>query len=180
MSSKGINLLGDKKQISLTPAIKKLYTLRLIAVGLLFTVSAVSIMLFLLIALSPLPGLQKQEQEALRILSEHHPDMAKFYLVNERLKASNVILEKRRNFDKTFETVEKQMPSGLSITALTIRDKDMSITVTSGSLSSLDKFLNNLSVLVEESEDFSNATLTNFIVNQQQNTFSLTVSLVMI
>src|SRR5258706_16470793 len=111
----GINLLGNKKQISVSPAIKKLRLVRGIAIILLSFVAFSSMVLFLLIAFSPLPALQKQEQNAIQTLAQYHPDVAKIALVNDRLDTSSQIVNKRNNFDQVLLSVRNQMPTELSV-----------------------------------------------------------------
>lgn len=176
--SKGINLLGNEKQISAKPASKRLNLLRTVAIGLLFSISAVSITFFILILLSPLPALKKQEEGALATLSQSHPDVAKLLFIDDRLKSSKAIITKRINFDESLDKVLKKMPGGIAITALTMNKETVSITVTSSSLANLDTFLNNLVTSVDKKEDFSKITLVNFITNETNSQFILTVDIV--
>src|SRR5260370_33643640 len=99
--NKGINLLKTEKKISVAVASQKLNIIRLIAVGLLFATSALSTVLFLLIVLSPLPDLQKQEKTLLATISQSHPDIAKLFLINDRLKSSDTIINKRNKFEQS-------------------------------------------------------------------------------
>src|SRR6266403_164076 len=142
--NKGINLFKAERKISVNVASQKLTILRFVAVGLLFITSAFSIVLFLLIYLSPLPDLQKQEKTLLTTLSTSHPDIAKLFLINDRLKSSENIINKRKNFDQLLELVRQRMPSDVSIAAMTMNKETISITVLSSSMVSLDNFLNNL------------------------------------
>lgn len=172
-----INLLKTKKQTAATSSIKELFLLRWIAIGLLFVISSLSIILFLLIALSPLPRLQKQRENDLRTLSSYHPEMAKFYLIEERLKSSGLILDKRRNFDELLTTLIDQIPNQLSVMSFSLKDKNISITVNSTSLSSINTFFEDLVALVDSKKAFSSVVLADLTVNQQQNSFSATVNL---
>lgn len=176
--SKGINLLGAEQRISVKIGSRKLKLLRAAGVWLLFGISAASIALFLLIALSPLPTLQKQEQDALNKLSAYHPDVAKLLLVEDRLKGSEAILAKRTDFDLTLDKIKEKMPEGASITGLKMDSKEISVTVTSSSLASLDTFLNNLIAAVEAKEDFSKITLTRFLSSGVNTTYTLTITVV--
>lgn len=173
--SKGINLLGAEKQISVKKASRKIKLVRTVAIGLLFGVSGLSIVLFLLIALSPLPSLQKQEQNALNTLVQYHPDVAKLFLVKERIKASELILATRSNFDQTLNKITEKIPGNATITGLTMNTDEISVTVTSTSLASLDTFLNSLVAATEAKEYFSKVILTKFLTNPGNSTYSLTV-----
>jgi Tfp pilus assembly protein PilN len=176
--SKGINLVGSEKQISVKIGSKKIKLLRMISLSLLFGVSGLSIILFLLIALSPLPSLQKQEQSALQTLSQYHPDIAKHMLVEERLKNSEIILAKRSVFDQTLIKIKNKLPPDATITGITMNSGEISLTVTSTSLVVLDTFLNNLITAAEQKEDFSKVILSKLTTSEGGNTYSLTIKVV--
>ena len=63
--SNNINLIGDKNRKVVSPLVKHATVLRFFAMTFLFSVSVSSMILFLLIAFSPLPALQQQEQKQL-------------------------------------------------------------------------------------------------------------------
>ena len=178
--SKGINLLGAEQQISAKMGIgsRKLKILRAVAVWMLFGISGASIALFLFIALSPLPTVQQEEQKVLATLSEHHPDIAKLLLINDRIKGSETILAKRTDYEQTLDKIKNQMPIDTSITGLTMNSQEISVTVTSAPLASLDTFLNNLIAATESKKDFSRITLTRFFSNETTRSFSLTITVV--
>lgn len=175
--NRGINLLREKKQVTLSPALKKLRILRIIALGFLFTISCFSIILFLLIALSPLPSLQQQEKNSLSTISQYHPDMARLELIVDRLKSSMVIIQNRNNFDQTLSEVRDMMPNGLTIVALNMQEKKISLTVTSQSLTSMDTFITNLTNSVDEKKNFSQVFLAGLITDEQRKLYTLTIDL---
>ncbi len=178
--SKGINLLGAEQQISAKMGIgsRKIKILRASAVWLLFGISGASIALFFFIALSPLPSVQQEEQKSLATLSQYHPDIAKLLLIDDRVKGSETLLAKRSDFDLTLDKIKNKMPAGTSITGLSMDSQEISITVTSSSLESLDTFLSNLITATEEKKDFSKITLTRFFSNEVTKDFSLTITVV--
>jgi hypothetical protein len=176
--SKGINLIESEKKVSVKPASGRLNLLRSIAIAVLFSTSAISIILFILILLSPLPALKKQEENSLAQLAQSHPDVAKLLLVEDRLKSSNAIISKRTNFDELLNKVLAKIQNGLVDTALNLNKEKLTVTVTSNSLQNLDLFLNNLVTSVDKKEDFSKITLVNFITNETGNQFTLTVDII--
>jgi hypothetical protein len=172
-----INLLGQKKQKLDNATIRRLKIFRMVAIGMLFCVSAFSIILFILIALSPLPALKEQEQQSLTTLSGYHPQVAKLILVDDRLKTTFQLLSQRPNFNKMFNAVSEKMPSGLIVTGLTIEGENISVTVSSASLPDLDTFLNNLLTAAESKKDFSKVILTTLFLNEDTTAYVMTVTL---
>lgn len=175
--SNGINLLGKRNQVAVTPAARRLWRVRLIAIWALFGISGLSIILFLLIALSPLPSLLQQEKKALLTLSSQHQEIAKLLFLQDRLQTTSKIIAKRSDFDAKLQAVQNQMPPGIEITAMSIDSEGITVTVSSPSLSLLDTFTNNLLQNVEEKRDFSEVVMSKLLTNQQKNTFSMTMSL---
>ncbi|HZE87752.1 MAG TPA: PilN domain-containing protein [Methylomirabilota bacterium] len=178
--NRSINLLGTKSQVPLAPAPRKLRILRLSAVVLLFGISAASISLFFLIAFSPLPTLQKQEQTDLTTLAGYHQNIVKLLLINDRLQTSALLLHKRTNYDQILDRLRSRMPSGLTITAMSMTKDNISVTVTSTSLALLDTFITNLMDAVTAKKDFAQVTLTNLFTESDTHTFNLTISVVML
>ena len=178
--NKGINLLGEKKQKPLSPVLRKIEVLRVVAIGLLFTVSSASVILFLLIFLSPLPALQQKEKEALSAIAQYHNDIGKMQLIDDRLKSSAIIIKKRNNFDEKLSTIYNVMPQDLSVTGLVMREKDVEITVSSSSLSSLEKFIENLTKDSEEKKNFSEVSLKSLVTDEKKRVFVLIVNLVVL
>lgn len=178
--SKGINLLKTEKKISVSPASAKVYVARLIAIIILFGISAISIILFLLILLSPLPNLQNQEKNLLATAANSHPDMAKLVFIKDRVKSSQTIINNRQHFDQSLGLIQKRMTSDLQITELSMNKGKLAVTVASTSLSSLNDFLNKLADAVDTKQDFSKITLTNYLADETGNKYSVTVEVVML
>lgn len=176
--SKGINLLGAEQRISAKIGSQKLKILRATAVWSLFGISGASIVLFLLIALSPLPSLQKQEQDVRAALAQHHPDVAKLLLVNDRLKGSEEILARRGSFNQTLDAIQAKMPEDTEITGLVMNDKEISVTISSASLASLNTFMDRIVAATEAKEDFSKVTLIDFFTNQNVNSYIVKIEVV--
>ena len=169
--SKGINLLGEKKKKIITPGLRKLQILRLIASGLLFIVAACAIVLMILISFSPLPKLRQQENISRLNLSHYHDDMAKIQIIQDRIKIISDLLTKRSMADEKIDLIKSNTPNNVTIKSLTIDKSTISVVVTSSSLLPIDTFLNNLINRTGNKKDFSNVTLTSFIRQDVDNTY---------
>jgi Tfp pilus assembly protein PilN len=175
-----INLLPSKKQAPSTAATRRAGRVRLFAMLLLFGVSAASIVLFLLIALSPLPTLQQQERNAIATLSQYRTDIAKLLLVTDRLRASDKLLAKRKDFASALQAVQSRMPDGVTITEINMTRDTVSVTVTSTSLSLIDTFLNSLVNAQVAKKDFKDVSMSKLMVDEAKDAFTVTVQVVML
>jgi len=172
----GINLLGNKKKASSMQSSPRLRLLRKGAILLLFSISCASIILFILITFSPLPALQKQEEQAIFQMTKRHTDIAKLILVNDRLTGSSKILASRPDFAKAIDAIKKIMPGGVDIVAVNLIKNSVSVTVESKSLVLIDTFFTNLISVVNAKKDFSQLTLTNFFFHDQKDSYAVTVT----
>lgn len=176
-----INLLQDKKknQASILPT-GAMYTLRFSAVSLLFIVSVSSIILFILISLSPLPKLKQQEQLALANLSQYHTDMLKLFLIKERTGVIQGILAKRTSYDTVLNAIQTKLPYGVEVRAMNIEKDTVLLTVSSGSLELLSTFIDSLTQLVTEKKTFSQITMSHLSIEQERKTYSVTLALLLL
>lgn len=176
--SSGINLLVEKKKKTVHPIVTKLIALRFFAVGMLFFVSVLSVILFLLISLSPLPQLKRQEQAVKDNLSAFHTQIAKLLVINERSDTISSIMSKRTAFDKTIDFIKSKLPAGVHLDSLTMGREAVSVTVSSKSLHALDTFINTLVDSAEKKEKFTKVTLTSLSALETKNDYTLTLNLI--
>lgn len=178
--SRGINLLSAEQQLSAKIGSQKVKILRAVTLWSLFSISAISVVLSILIALSPLPLLQQQEQNVRVSLSAYHQDMAKLLLISDRLKGSEQILTTRSRFDQILEKIQERLPDDAEISGLTLNTSEIEVTVTSPSLVAIDTFLNNMVSAADEKKDFSRVILHRFFTNEETNAFFVTVEVVIL
>jgi hypothetical protein len=176
--NEGINLLLDPKKSSGPSALfRRLQKVRLFAVGLLFLVSVVSVILFILVTISPLPTLQKQEQFLRQSLTASKDDIAKLNIVEAQTDIIDQLVNKRQSIDKPISLVQSKMTSDMSVTEIQTDKATMSLTVESSSLQSLDTFLNALAAYVQSKNTFSNVTLVDLTTDESTNQYAVTVQL---
>lgn len=172
-----INLLGNKQKESSPKASRRLKIMRGIAVGLLFTVSVSSMILFILIALSPLPQLQKQEKNYLFTLSQYNQEVIKLALIKDRLTAIDSLLTTRKSYDAVIASIRSKMPPGVKIIEMNVGQKNISLTVSSTSLQLLNTFADTVTRAAEENKEYTQVILSDLSETNQNNNFLLTVSL---
>lgn len=170
----GINLLGTKKE-NAVKNLPKVRLLRRIAVILLVSISAISVILFLLILFSPLPALQKEEKHAITVLSASHTDIAKLILVKDRLESSKSIISHRSTYEQNLLKIMDTMPDGVTIIEMGMKEKKISLRVSSNSLALLDTFITGLVHATMEKKEFSDVTMIDLESSDQRNTYLMTI-----
>lgn len=178
--SEGINLLDPNKQSTSSAILRRLRTMRVVMIGLLFFVSVASVMLFILVTLSPLPSLQKQEQSLRLTLAQSKNDMIKFSWVSEQASTIDTILANRHTIDQTIDLILSKLPSDTTVTAIQVQKNSMSLTIESQSLQSLDTFITNLIGIVQGKKVFSQLNLTDLSIDSTNNAYSMTIQMVLL
>jgi len=173
-----INLLRPKKE-GLGGLKNAQNILRILSLVLLFLTFFSSIVLFLLKLNSPLSSAKKEEDSILLRLSSLKSKMAQFLIIEERLTNISEIIAKRPYWNKTIEMLEKEKPQDVSINMLSLNKKNLSLTVSSYSLLSLDELLNNLIKITLNKKVFTNLILNSMTLdkNSGKYTFSIVANL---
>src|SRR5260221_116547 len=109
--NEGINLLEPNKNTRASMFLHRLHTMRVVTVGLLFIVSVSSVILFILVALSPLPTLQRQEQYLRQTLSASKSNIVKLALVKGQTDSIDRLLTQRHMLDQPIELVQEKISS---------------------------------------------------------------------
>lgn len=158
--NKDINLLYSKKQQSFNQLTVRVKLFRWVALGALFLVGTVSIVLFLLLIASPLPQLKSTEQSLTGSLTQSHEKLLKQTLLTGRLRDISLITAKRSHYGDSLQALRNELPKGAEITAFSVEKKDMSITVTSQSLQDLENYFDRLKKLTQNKKTLSRVYLT--------------------
>lgn len=175
MSNSSINLLDFKVKATPKRSFKAQKALRLTAIGLLFTVSFLSVVFFILVALSPIPQLNKQKDNLAATLSASHGDVAKLYIVNDRVNAISSFITQRQQFDSKINYIQSKISPGVSIDGISAEKKSLVVTLSSKSLLPLNKLINEISNVEQAPKDFSNVRLKALTRDEENNKFLLTI-----
>ena len=174
-----INLLDATNSRNYAHILTKLRLLRFIAVGFLFLVATASIMLFLIIAFSPLPRLQQEEERYIQTLNagEYRMKMDKYFYINSRLKDIATILAKRPDVVASYEIIEKSFTPSVQVNFLDIAENSITVNLSSLSLSDIDHVVDNLSQQAEEDQRFRSLTLSGVSYDERENIYEMVATI---
>lgn len=175
--NEGINLLEPNKNSGSVISLRRIQKMRVMTVGLLFVISVSSVVLFILVALSPLPALQRQEQYLQQTLAASKSTIVKLSLLNSQTDAVSQLITKRQSFEKPIGLVQKKLSDDITVQQLQIDSNSLVITVESPSLQSLDTFINGLIGYVKDKNTFSKVFLVDLTTDQSTNAYAVTVQL---
>ena len=175
-----INLLDPNKRKGPSVLLARLKTTRTLVIGVLFIVSVTSVILFILVALSPLPALQRQEATLNENLTLSKTEMVKYALLQERTTDITSILTKRHTLNQTISLIQNKLPNDITVTALQGDTGVLTITVESPSLQSIDSFLSGLISLVQAKKMFKQISITELTVDQASNDYLASLRLALL
>jgi hypothetical protein len=142
---------------------------------MLFTVSVASVVFFLLVALSPIPQLRKQEDDASTRLTSLQADIIKLSLINERATSIKSFIDSRQDYGDKLSTIQGIFTPDISIDSVVLKKQSVFITVSSSSLLSLDKFVNRIST--NGLAGYKNITLKSLSKEENKNVFVLSINI---
>lgn len=145
--SNEINLLNSKKAGGNVRLQAQVKILRVIAVGLLFTIGVGSLVIFILILASPLPSLKNQENQLLQSMAQLHSKVIKQVLIVTRLDDINQIIKNRHQVDKRIAKFEELLPIGSEIKEVSVNEKSISLSMYSNSLGKIESYTSSLKSL---------------------------------
>jgi Tfp pilus assembly protein PilN len=163
-----INLLYTKKQGKYVRASAKIRLYRFIALGLLSLAGFASVVAFLLVLASPLPGLKQQEKALLADLSASDGKILKLSLVAQRLSEITTIMNKRTKADSTMELFRKDVPATATLSSFTLNQKVVTLTLSTQDLDDIETYSRALVALTKEKKIVSSVVLTGVSVGGNQ------------
>lgn len=176
-----INLLVNKRDVRfLSPVKNHLKIFRFVGIGVMFLVGVISMILSILIVLSPLPQLYREEQKMRRNISAFQIDMNKLAFVNSRGDTIRKILEQRFSYDKKIDIVMSKIHPDVTLNGLSISGDKYIFKFYSRNLRSLEELLNGLISITGQGREFTRVYLTSLNMDEKNKRFVLVVDLLTI
>ncbi len=169
-----INLVSNRN-IQLEKGLKRIKAIRTIALISLIFVSAVSIIIFILNLALPLQSVKKDQQDTIASIALQHKKLATYTLISDRAKKLQGVISQRKNYASQVNTVLAKVPADTTIDALEIEKGKISIAVSSTSLLSINKFINDTVALGSEGKILKNVVIQGLSVNTSGGKYVLAI-----
>ena len=171
-----INLIHGSKSRKNT-LLNKIAAIRVFSLSFLFIVSFSSIVLFMLIALSPLPSLQQREKEEAKTLSLFNEKIVKVLLTKERVNHITTVLNTRPVYAETLQKMTAQVPGDIVVDSVKVVGSKIEMNVSSGTLVNLDMFQANMLQLNKKEKRFKKIILTGLTLDADTGKYILSLEL---
>lgn len=169
-----INLLRTEGQEDVKTS-KRKFILHVISLVFLSFVGIVSIVLFIISNRISPEAIRQQQDKIIKSITLQKDKQAKYGLLVDRLSSVNQILKTRKNYTKTLNALVAIVPSGLVTTGLSVENSDISMTVSSTSLSPINDFLTKLLDLVSKKYLIRDMTIETLTVDRVTGNYSLVI-----
>ena len=154
---------------------KTLGILRIAGISSIIFITVISILLFVLINQVSPDNVKKQKDKILLSIKFLHDKEVKIASINSKIADISGILDSRINYDSEFSTFLEKIPNGITINSLEIDKTKVAITVSSNSLSPIDKMLNSLFEMIAKKQIIKNVTIQNISSDQGGGNYSLSM-----
>ncbi len=175
--NEGINLLAPNKNTGSSQLLRRIQKMRFMTIALLFIISVSSVILFILVALSPLPTLQRQEQFLRQSLNAQKDSIVKLSVVDTQTTSVAQLISKRKAFDKQLALIQDKVTKDMTVIQMQVDSNSLVITVESPSLKSLDTFINNMTTYVQKKNMFSKVILVDLTTDEASNEYAVSLQL---
>jgi hypothetical protein len=172
--SNDINLVSGKAY-ELEKELKRLKALRITAVVALVSVALISVLLFLITLLLPISSVKKDQEKTISSIALLKDKLAKYSLINDRVKNIAEITKQRKNYSTITNTLIEKVPTDLSVDILTIEDGVISISVGGVSLIPINEYINTVIDIGEKKQGISGLVVESLVLNNNTGKYILTL-----
>lgn len=167
-----INLISNRN-VELEKESRRVKRFRLISIICLISVSLVSILIFVLNFTLPLDSVKKEQSATLASISQLHKKLVTYTLITDRIKNISNIISKRGNYLPQVNQILGKVPTDASIDGLTVDKGIIVISVSSTSLLSVNKFINDMVVLGAQGKVIKNIVLQGLSLDVNSGKYTL-------
>ena len=173
--NKDINLIRSKSQTPFAILFDRITLIRIIAFGMLTTVSTLSIGFFLLVSFSPLPELKKEEQTKRAQMQLLAKKEGVRLGIQDRVNNIKTLLATRSDIAELIQVINDNLSSSMSLSAFSIDKKMVKIQVETNSLSDMDIFLTKMGE--KQSITFNQVIMDGISLNQSRGKYVVGLTL---
>ncbi|QQG40690.1 MAG: hypothetical protein HYV37_04000 [Candidatus Levyibacteriota bacterium] len=170
-----INLLKGSKAKRFRQE-KILKIIRISSVVSLTLVVLTSLIFFFLKFRLGVESLKEKENAAISQITAVSKKAGKLLYAESRIKDISDILKKRSTFDGVITETVNVIPSNITVQSLNLDKKNLSMTITSSSLLSIDKLLNGFENLSENKKIFAKITLEGLTVDPKTGKYTISLT----
>lgn len=169
-----INLLAHKKG-NIFSSEKTLARVRLVAVSCVGLLLSSGIGAFLLTHINTPEALKVQQATLTQQLLQNKSTAVAQLELLDRLNHIQTIISNRSSLQDNIALVQKQIPTGVTISTLDLDSKQLNISVNSPDLTAIDKLISNMTTLLHTKKIIKSMTITDVAADQKTGKYILSI-----
>jgi hypothetical protein len=169
-----INLVSAKT-VGLEKELKRLKIFRIIAVAFLAVTLLLSILAFVLNVTLPIEAVKKQQQAAITGIALFNNKLTQYSLLSDRAKNISDIISKRQDYGLQVEEISGKIPADASVDTMNIVSGKITIVVSSTSLLSINKFIDDMVAFGAKEKIIKNVIIQGLTLNFDNGKYSLSL-----
>ena len=172
--SNSINLVSTNV-VGLEKELKRLKIFRVAAIiGLIF-VSLLSVLAFVLNVTLPIESVKNQQKATITEISVFNKKLTQYTLLTDRVRNISSIISNRKDYGLNTSVLFGITPVDASIDTLNIEKGKLTMSVSSASLSSINKFMDDIVALGVKGKIVKNIIVQELTSNVSNGTYSLSI-----
>ena len=148
---------------------------RVAAFIVMFMVAAVAVLVFIINLTLPIDTIKQNEKVALSNISALHKKLVQHYLVEDRVNNLVNVISKRGQLPRVIDTLLALVPGDLSVGSLQIDAKQVSLIVSGESLLSMNKLIDEVTVLNNQNRIIKNVVVQQLSLDVKGNRYSVSI-----
>ena len=172
--SNSINLVSPKNE-QLGKEQNRLKIARILAFAIMAFVVATAILVFVINLTLPINSIKQNEQTTLTNISTLHKKLTQYYLVEDRANHLANIIAQRGNIPVVSDDLLAIVPPDLAINSMQIDATKVSLIVSGASLTSMNKLIDNVTILGEQKKIITNIVVQQLSLDVKSSQYSISI-----
>lgn len=172
--SVNINLVSPKNE-QLEKDQNRLKNARILAFAVMLVVAVVAVLVFIINLTLPINSIKQSEQATLANIATLHKKLVQYALVEDRANHLSNIISKRQKLPNLVNLILATVPGDLSVNSTEISAKNVALIVSGSSLASMNKLIDNITVLGQQKNVLKNLVVQQLSLDVKSNKYSISI-----
>jgi len=148
---------------------------RILALVVMSAVAITAILVFIINLTLPINSIKHNEEVTVANIATLHKKLVQYSLVEDRLNNLANIIGKRQQLPKVMDTLQAVIPADLNVNSMDINAKQISLIVSGSSLISMNKLIDDLTILGTQKNLLKNLTVQQLVLDVKNNKYSISI-----
>ena len=138
-------------------------------------VAAIAVLVFVINLTLPINSIKTSEETTLSNIAALHKKLVQYYFVQDRANNLSNVIAKRNKVPDIADALLAATPDDLSISSIQIDAKQISLIMSGGSLISMNKFIDNVTMLGQQKKIIKNIVVQQLSLDVKNSKYSISI-----